>query len=101
MRFVPFPAEVAGPMAERIRQEYQTEVAERRRNGNRMKDRTAADWPAYRRADGVVRICYDLYQPEYPEDATPGLADCELKHRFYANETEGFEYFPFNFRPLT
>lgn len=96
MHFIPFPPDLTDAIASRIGAAYQVQRASKRPAASRIEK----DWPAYRLADGTVRIAYDLYRPAYPEGSEPGLADCRLEHRFYPNETEGYEHFPFNFRPL-
>lgn len=56
---------------------------------------------AYQLADGTIRPAYDLYDPSYPEGASPGLATLRFSNRQFPNETQGYEITALDFRPAS
>lgn len=98
MNFHKFPDTVA-PFVEKLSAAYKARIAAGR--GNDRATRNETDWPAYRLPSGEIRIAHNLYRPEYPEGATPGLADCRLVPSYGpAGHYDGYSFHPSNFRPL-
>ena len=97
MKFLPFPDDITTETVARTRAAYEASKGRKLRVGESRLSRDAA---AYRLPCGAVRSVYDPYRPEYPEGATPGLADLTDTLQWYPNDTGGYVTTAANFRPL-
>lgn len=99
MKFILFPEPFLSQTKHRAQARYRDSMRERRTE--RVGDSVIVkDCAAYRLPCGTLRPVYDPYRPEYPEGAEPGLADVRRTFHWYPNDTGGYTFHPFNFRPL-
>ena len=68
---------------------------------NPRGDHQVRDVAGYLLPNGILRTAYDLYTPNYPEGAVPGLCDADYRFRHYLNDTSGYDAVPSNFRPAS
>lgn len=93
---LPFPPLLAEMSAQSARRDSET----RRARGN-VSYREVPHLAAYQLADGTIRPAYDLFDPSYPEGASPGLATLRFSNRQFPNETQGYEITAIDFRPAS
>lgn len=93
MRFIPFPSTLARVSAETGRRLQSSD----RDDDGRARPRSAQPRPyvadgvaAYRWPDGRVAPAHDMYAPQHPEGAEPGLARIRYDVRHYPNDTSGY-----------
>lgn len=92
---IPFPPVVGEISARNAAAAYE---ASRRRRATPAEHVAEGD-AAYRLPDGTVRPAYDLYKPEYPERAEPGLSKVRYTPAYSANGYEGYKSHAFDFVP--
>lgn len=94
MRFIPFPPTLARISAEtgrRLQSSDQDDAGRHRPRSALPRPYTADGVAAYRWPDGRVAPAYDMYAPQHPEGAEPGLARIHYEVRHHPNDTSSYE----------
>jgi hypothetical protein len=94
MKFIPFPSTLARISAEtgrRLQSSDQDDAGRHRPRSALPRPYTANGVAAYRWPDGRVAPAYDMYAPQHPEGAEPGLARIHYEVRHHANDTSSYE----------
>ncbi|MFG6573670.1 hypothetical protein ACGYLO_19105 [Sulfitobacter sp. 1A13353] len=93
MALIPFPPQLASQSASAAAASLES------RKGLKAGDHETAGVACYRAADGEFRMAYDLYRPEYPEGAEPGIGTIAAKLEWYPNDTQGYKIRVTDFTP--
>ncbi|MCA9774615.1 MAG: hypothetical protein KC466_19500, partial [Myxococcales bacterium] len=94
MTFIPFPPTLARISAEtgrRLQSSDQDDAGRHRPRSALPRPYTADGVAAYRWPDGRVAPAYDMYAPQHPEGAEPGLARILYEVRHHPNDTSSYE----------
>lgn len=103
MRFIPFPSTLALISAEtgrRLQSSDQDDAGRNRPRSALPRPYTADGVAAYRWPDGRVAPAYDMYAPQHPEGAEPGLARIHYEVRHHPNDTSSYEPKILSFRSV-
>lgn len=94
MKFIPFPPTLARISAEtgrRLQSSDQDDAGRRRPRSALPQPYTANAVAAYRWPDGRVAPAHDMYTPQHPDGAEPGLARIHYEVRHHPNDTSSYE----------
>lgn len=94
MKLIPFPPTLARISAEtgrRLQSSDQDDAGRNRPRSALPRPYTANGVAAYRWPDGRVAPAYDMYAPQHPEGAEPGLARIHYEVRHHPNDTSSYE----------
>lgn len=94
MRFIPFPSTLARISAEtgrRLQSSDKDDAGRHRPRSALPRPYTADGVAAFRWSDGRVAPAYDMYAPQHPEGAEPGLARIHYEVRHHPNDTSSYE----------
>lgn len=94
MKFIPFPPTLARISAEtgrRLQTSDQDDAGRRRARSSLPQPYTANAVAAYRWPDGRVAPAHDMYAPQYPEGAEPGLARIHYEVRYHPNDSSSYD----------
>jgi hypothetical protein len=93
MKFIPFPPTLALISAEtgrRLQTSDQDDAGRRRTRSSLPQPYVANAVAAYRWPDGRVAPAHDIYAPQHPEGAEPGLARIHYEVRHHPNDTSSY-----------
>ena len=93
MPSIPFPPQLAAQSARNAAASYNS------RRGKRAGDHSTEGIACYRLPNGEFRAAYDLYRPDHPEGAEPGMGTISCKLEYYPNETSGYKITVTDFTP--
>ena len=93
MRFIPFPPELAARSSENARKSNES------RKGKSPGSHSTSGLACYREADGTLHMAHDPYEPQYPENAVPGLGTIHSRLEYYPNDTRGYTHTVSGFEP--
>jgi hypothetical protein len=94
MKFIPFPPTLARISAEtgrRLQSSDKDDAGRRRPRSALPQPYTANAVAAYRWPDGRVAPAHDMYAPQHPDGAEPGLARIHYEVRHHPNDTSSYE----------
>jgi hypothetical protein len=94
MKFIPFPSTLARISAEtgrRLQSSDQDDAGRRRARSALPQPYTANAVAAFRWPDGRVAPAHDMYAPQYPEGAEPGLARIHYEVRYHPNDSSSYD----------
>lgn len=103
MKFIPFPPTLARISAEtgrRLQSSDQDDAGRSRPRSALPHPYTANAVAAFRWPDGRVSPAYDMYAPQHPEGAEPGLARIHYQVRYHPNDTSSYEPRVLTFRSV-
>jgi hypothetical protein len=93
MKFIPFPPTLARISAEtgrRLQTSDQDDAGRHRPRSSLPQPYVANAVSAYRWPDGRVAPAHDMYAPQHPEGAEPGLARIKYEVRHHPNDTSSY-----------
>jgi len=93
MKFIPFPPTLARISAEtgrRLQTSDQDDAGRPRPRSSLPQPYVANAVSAYRWPDGRVAPAHDMYAPQHPEGAEPGLARIKYEVRHHPNDTSSY-----------
>lgn len=93
MKYIPHPAALAAISAatgRRLQASDHDDAGRARPKTCTPHPYTAKGVAAYRWPDGRVGIAYDMYAPQYPEGAEPGIATIHYDVQHFPNDTSGY-----------
>jgi hypothetical protein len=103
MNFVPFPSTLVRISAEtgrRLQASDQDDAGRRRGRSSLPQPYTANAVAAFRWPDGRIAPAYDMYAPQHPEGAEPGLARIRYEVRHHPNDTSSYDPMILTFRSV-
>ena len=94
MKFIPFPstlARISAHTGRRLQSSDQDDAGRRRPRSALPHPYVANAVAAYRWPDGRIAPAYDMYAPQHPDGAEPGLARIHYDVRHHPNDTSSYE----------
>ena len=93
MHLIPFPPELAARSSRNAQENNES------RKGTPPGNHSSPGLACYREADGTLRMANDPYEPQYPENALPGLGTIHSRLEYYPNSTHGYTHTVSDFEP--